>query len=246
MIDVLKQVLKFCHCLSMLHSSCPWIKELYVASQRVSERRIRKFQLAVWEASASLQEWKITGISPMTPFVSGLFGLKSQNVFWDLLCRVEDKKQNWLESHCLPEKKIRWNRILFLHYKNTDSLTAKHGNFLLSSITSVREKKHFLKMEKMRISTTNTGWMRKMSWNSTWGCFRMHWEKSYIWQYFLKFITWLHWKPHGTLQVIFFWDRDSLIFSFIFRGRIQVIVLNLNVFRAVLCRPTYFLLCPIK
>lgn len=148
----------------------------------------------------------------MTPFVSGLFGLKSQNVFWDLLCRIEEKSKTGLRHTAFQKKKILWNRILFLHYKNTDSLTAKHGNFLLFSITSVREKKHFLKMEKIRISTTNTGRMRKMSWNSTWGCFRMHWEKSYTWQYLLKFITWLHWKPHGMLQVIFFWDRDSLIF----------------------------------
>lgn len=148
----------------------------------------------------------------MTPFVSGLFGLKSQNVFWDLLCRIEEKSKTGLRHTAFQKKKCCEKEYYSFIIKILTLLTAKNGNFLLSSITSVREKKHFLKMEKIRISTTNTGRMRKMSWNSTWGCFRMHWEKSYTWQYLLKFITWLHWKPHGMLQVIFFWDRDSLIF----------------------------------
>lgn len=41
----------------------------------------------------------------MTPFVSGLFGLTSQNVFWDLLCIIQEESKTVLRHIAFQKKK---------------------------------------------------------------------------------------------------------------------------------------------
>lgn len=172
----------------MLHSSCTWIKGLCVASWWVSERRFRSSQKTVEKYLLLYRNRKKEEFLPWLHSYQGY-------LVWHLkmssgICFVLYRKKAKLSWDTLPSrrKKILWNRIWFPHYENTDSnrQTWQFPSSLSYFFLVLEwERKHFLKNRKTR-NFTSTGWMRKMSWNSTWCCFRIQWEKSYIWQYLLK------------------------------------------------------------
>lgn len=56
----------------------------------------------------------------MIPFVSGLFGLKSGKVFWDLLYRIGEEREICLR-HSAPQEKKKLSLKIRGHYCEMDN-----------------------------------------------------------------------------------------------------------------------------